>query len=271
MSGGGIWNEMRETNDERTIEYKPMQGWVTNNADSMHLQRVQVRVHVLHDDIEDADLPWFVPEQLSAYSGAANIGDHGPIPQVGAKVWVQFKDKSQYHGTYGGGVATTTNQIPEFAGKTDTPVALPGGTQYNYKTNYPSANGGVDGSGSFSGSDEKTDVVSDIHVSGTGHAVDGKGNMAADVNGGVTTSNQNAQAKFPTGGSFRIFGNMTLYVSGKLSIGVAGGADISVLGTLNIRAGQVNINDQAPVVPAQTAPTPRPRPDPMLKPNDTNY
>jgi hypothetical protein len=226
---------------------------------------------VLHDDIEDADLPWFVPEQLSAYSGAANIGDHGPIPQVGAKVWVWFKSDDQYHGTYGGGVATTTNQVPEFAGKNSTKVNMPGGQQYDYQANYPSPNGSVDGSGSFTGSDEHTDIVSDIHVTATGKAIDGKGNLAYDVNGGATTSNPNAKSIYPTGASIRIFGNLTLYVSGSLSLGVVGSANVNVLGTLNINAGQININNESPNVPTQTAPTPRPRPNPMVNKNDENY
>lgn len=315
MSAGGFFNHMREVTDQRTIEKTPLQGWVTNNVDPMGLQRIQVRVHVLHDDIADEDLPWFSPNQLSAYSGSANIGDHGPIPQKGAKIWISFNDRSQYHGVYGGGVTTTSNIIPEFAKSNSTPTTLPGGTQYNFGSNYPSSNGGVDGSGSINASDEKTDTIADIHVSATGRAVDGKGNVSEVINGDVNTGNSNASKLFPTGYNLAVFGNWTVFVSGNVSIAARGNTTIQTNGNTTIESvgplsvlsngeidvmsdgGPVNVSStvkvalQAPSitssvpivtaagktptsvssVAAQTAPTPRQRPNPQLTPNDETY
>ena len=265
-----FFNALRE-DDQRDIRRKKLQGWVTKSTDPMKLQRVQVRIHDLHYEIADADLPWFSPNQLAAYSGAANVGDHGPIPQVGTKIWVEFDDASQYHGTYGGGVTTTTNQIPEFTASGNG-VTLPGGSSYDFHQNYPASNGSVDGSGSISGSDEHTDTVTNIHVSGTGHAIDGKGNVSHVVNGNATRSdNPNASSLFSKGLTSAIFGGMTLYVSGNLSVSVGGNADIECSGTINMNASQVNINNSSPSVTAPSAPTPRSRPNPTITPNDEKY
>ena len=232
-------NVLREA-DDRSIANKVMQGWVTNNKDPMKLQRIQVRVHDLHDEIVDADLPWFVPDQMSASSGAANIGDHGPIPPVGTKVWVQFgPDGTQYHGTYGGGVATTQNQIPEFASASSdgTPITSAGNVKYDYSKNYPQASGSVDPSGTARAHDSKTDTYSHTHPSGTGSTTDGKGNHAFTVNGDANRSdNANASKLLPKGGTYAVFGDCTLYVSGNLTISAGGNVTINSLGSVVVSA-----------------------------------
>jgi Type VI secretion system/phage-baseplate injector OB domain len=230
-----FWNFLRESGDQRTLDNVVLQGWVINNMDPMQLQRVKVRVHDLHDDIADTDLPWFTPYQLAAFSGNANVGDHGPIPQVGTKVWVKFTDNSQYHGVYGGGVANSQNQVPEFAGQTKAPVSLPGGIPWDFSKNYPWSHGRIDDSGHAKTHDMFTDIISKLHVSATGHAIDGKGNFSADINGNVNRpDNPNAKSLFPTGGSVRVFGNLTLYVSGNINISAIGNTAITSNGSTTI-------------------------------------
>lgn len=294
----GFSNKFREQ-DDKSIGHRPMSGWVTNSKDPLKNQRVQVRVHDLHDEIADEDLPWFGPSQLSAFSGSENIGNHGPVPEVGSKVWINFGDDSQYHGTYGGGVAQTTNQIPEFTNGQK--VTLPNGPQYDFSQNYPLPHGMVDTSGSFHGNDTMTDVRTDFHVSGTGHAVDGKGNMSTLVNGDVKRpDNPNAQKVLPTGWSVAVFGNWTVYVSGtitinsignvtvatngdldlsaqgNINIAAKGGINIGASGAINIESGSlVDINTNSASTPsavsAQTAPASRTRPNVTLQANDETY
>lgn len=299
-------NFMRES-DDRSIGHRPMQGWVVQNNDTKKVnpdgtkgpggnQQIQVRVHDLHDDTPDEDLPWFSPEQLSAYSGAADIGHHGPVPQVGTKVWIKFGDDSQYHGTYGGGVANKPNQIPQFTGQ-GKPVKLPDGTPYNFATNYPAVNGHVNGSGTFRGIDETTDVTHHNHVSGTAIATDGKGNVSHVVNGDAPRpDNPNAKKIFGKGYSMVVFGDINMYASGKIIITSIGDCDISTngsanivsqgtcnvtsAGTLNLSGNQINIESgsgvdinstspqSATTVTAKSAPQPLSRPNNQFTAND---
>ena len=239
----GFFNFLRESDDSRTFSHAPLQGWVVSTDDKNHNQQVKVRIHDLHDDIKDEDLPWFSPEQMAPFSGSANIGAHGPIPPVGTKVWIKFGDPSQYHGTYGGAVINSATQVPEFAGKADTPVALPDGSKYNFKENYPEANGVVDQSGNLSATDTKTDVTVNQHVSGTSTAIDGKGNFSAVVNGNAKRDdNSNAKGIFPPGGNVAIFGNLTIYVSGNISVSCGGNTSITSTGTTSVQSkGKVSI------------------------------
>jgi hypothetical protein len=233
----GFWNTLRETLDDRTFSGKPLQGWVVSTEDKKHNQQITVRIRELHKDIEDKDLPKFSPEQMAPFSGAANIGAHGPIPPKGTKVWVKFGDASQYHGTYGGAVINSGTQIPEFAGDKDTPVNLPGGSQYNFKDSYPEANGVIDQSGNLSATDTKTDVTVQQHVSGTSTAIDGKGNFSAVVNGNAERKdNENAKGIFPPGGTIAIFGNLTLHVSGKINVSCSGDTSITTTGKTSIES-----------------------------------
>ena len=239
----GFFNFLRESTDNRTFGHTPLQGWVVSNTDENHNQQVKVRIHDLHDDIEDEDLPSFSPEQMAPFSGSANIGAHGPIPPVGTKVWVKFGDASQYHGTYGGAVVNSATQIPEFAGKTKTPVTLPDGSKHDFKENYPDSHGVIDQSGNLSASDTKTDLTMQQHVSGTSHAIDGKGNFSAVINGNAKREdNKDAKGVFPPGGNVAIFGNLTLHVSGNISVACGGNTSITSTGTTSVHStGKISV------------------------------
>jgi hypothetical protein len=273
---GGFWNMMRESTDTRLIDEQPMQGWVVDNNDKNKVnpdgsngpggnQQIKVRIYVLHDEIADADLPWFSPNQLSSSSGAASIGDHGPIPPIGTKVWVHFNDPSQYHGIYGGGVANVSTQIPEFvagagsagssgsggddslsegmkfstesSSSSGTPVYLPLNIPWDFSTNYPNSYGGIDLTGSFDGNDNTADIQTHSlhHVTATMSYVDGKGNWAGQISGDTPRpDNPNAKKIFPTGGTLAVFGDCTLYVSGNLSISVDGDCSLAVKGNFTV-------------------------------------
>ena len=263
-------NVLRDA-DDRSIAKKKMQGWVVEPNDPMQLQRVKVRVHDLHDQIADEDLPWFVPEQMSSSSGAADIGDHGPIPPKGTKVWVMFaEDGSQYHGTYGGGVATTQNQIPEFTKGQQ--QQLPNGPKYDFTQNYPASTGLVNQSGNFHAVDQKTDVHTNIHVAGTGSATDGRGNHSFYVNGDADRSdNPDAKKVLPTGGTYTIKGNCSLTVTGDLNVTVGGNVNISGGGTVTINGGKVEINSGSPGAASSGAAPQRQRPKPQLQAIDETY
>lgn len=233
-----FYNAFRELGDHKGIGKRRFQGWVVKNDDSkdkdkskQQLQRIRVRIHDLHDEIKDEDLPWFSPGNLPSYSGGANVGDHGPIPPVGSKVWVEFEGDTQYHGVYTGAVQAKTNKISDFTGKG------------KYAKSYPNAAGGVDRSGSLAAADHVRDWKEETHVSGTSTQVDGKGNVMAVVNGDAERKdNDKAEKQFPKGFNTVIFGNLNIHVSGDINASCTGKANVTSAGDANVSAKQkVNV------------------------------
>jgi hypothetical protein len=257
----------------RDVHRRKLQGVVTENKDPLQLQRIKVRIHDLHDEIADEDLPWHVPSQMSPYSGAANIGDHGPIPPKGTKIWVNFDDASQYHGAYGGAAINTQNKLPEFtqkqstggttqdfnqAGSADpanttsfdfesagaagqagsgTDTILPDASKYPFYQNYPDSHGHINETGSIHAKDQKTDLQTDMHVTSTGHAIDGKGNVVESVNGDTDRpDNPDAKKLFGTGKTTIIKGNWTIYVTGNVDINSSGNTTIKTTGETSIES-----------------------------------
>lgn len=218
--------------ESRGIAGVRFQGFVVKNDDSdvkdeksRKQQRIKVRIPDLHDDIkDDDDLPWFSTGNLPSYSGSSNIGDHGPIPPIGTKVWVSFSDDTQYHGHYIGAVQNEKTKIPEFTDK-----------KSEYSQSYPHAHGSVDQSGTFHAVDTKRDVREHTHVTGTAHHIDGKGNVNVVINGDVERKdNKDAAKKFAKGLTMAVFGDISLYVSGNIKFEVKGDTEIVTKGKTNI-------------------------------------
>jgi hypothetical protein len=280
----GFTNLLREMGN-RSIGQRRLSGWVVNNKDPEQNQRVRVRIHDLHEGIPDDKLPWFAAGDLPSYSGSADLGNHGPLPPVGSKVWVTFDDDTQYHGTYHGAVVNSKNQIPEFTGKDSI-----------YGPDYPQAYGSVDESGNLSGTSTIRDTKAFTHVSGTGHEIDGRGNFSAVINGDAERNdNPKAQKKYPKGGTFAIFGDMTLYVSGEITIQCKGDANINANGDVSVSSkgtmylsATTAIKMDAPQITSRVAitlgsgkavtnvgdktpPTPRQRPTPSVNADIDTY
>jgi hypothetical protein len=160
---------------------------------------------------------------MPSYSGSQNVGDHGPIPPVGTKVWVEFEDDTQYFGHYLGAVQNDKTKIPEFTDKG------------KYAESYPQAYGSVDESGTLRASDNKRDWEEWTHVTGTNWQVDGMGNTSVTVNSlEKRQDNKEAKKQFSKGFSMSVFGDVTLYVKGKLSITVKGNIGITTKGDTSI-------------------------------------
>lgn len=222
-------NAMRDLSDYRGIGKRRFQGWVVNNDDTkrddekLHgLQHMQIRIADLHDNTSDADLPYFAPASLPSYSGASDMGHHGPIPPNGSKVWVEYEGDTQYHGVYLGAVQTDSNRIPEFTGKG------------RYAKSYPQVAGSVDASGSLHAEDHKVDSREFTHVSGTASHVDGKGNVMHVVNGDAKTGNDDASKLFPTGFNAVVFGGLNLWVSGPIVVNSKSAVTLAVVGDVNV-------------------------------------
>lgn len=292
----GFTNFLREM-DDRTIGGKRMMGWVVGDPseDKTQTQRLRIRIHDLHDDIPDDKLPYFSAGNTSPYSGAANMGDHGPIPPQGSKVWISFGDSSQYHGLYHGGVQTTENKVPEFTDKGE------------FGSDYGHVYGGVNSSGTLSATNTNTDAHMWEHVSGTSYHVDGKGNTNVVVSGNAANPNVNAGhastvraqrygASSGSGGlNTAVFGALNIYVSGVVNIGCGGNATIAANGKATLSAkgdlaivsggaltlvgssikSSVDIVTGASGTPAtvaaQTAPAVRSRPNPVVKKDSMGY
>lgn len=231
-------NLFRDMDNHKGIGKRRFQGWVVNNDDSKdedknkrQLQRIKVRIHDLHDNVKDEDLPWLLPGNLPSYSGGANVGDHGPVPPNGSKVWVEFEGDTQYHGVYTGAVQAKTNKISDFTNKG------------KYAKNYPAASGGVDQSGSLTAKDHVKDTSEETHVAGTTTQTDGKGNVMSVVNGDAERKdNPKAEKQFPKGFSTVIFGNLNIHVQGDINASCSGKANVTAGADANVSAKQkVNV------------------------------
>lgn len=97
---GSYLNEVED--DNYTQNYV---GQVLDNNDPLKWGRCKVRVHGLHDDIPNEDLPWATPEF------ALPIGPKGSwiIPEVGTIVYVKFDDGDFYEPLYGSAVLDLEN------------------------------------------------------------------------------------------------------------------------------------------------------------------
>ena len=254
-----ITNLMREGRD-RSLNAGRHIAFVVANDDSQHpdgqrIQRVQMRLPELDDGVPDSDLAWYTPGAADSYSGGSDVGSHGPIPPIGARLYVTHEDDTRYHGQYHGGVAHTDNQIAEFTkpqgssgtdASTDADANSTTGDQatdlqqpqgYDFTKNYPAPYGSINSSGDFHGHDPKTDYTEHTAVSGTGWSRDGKGNLKFIVNGNASTGNKNADASIPEGLSASVFGNGTLYLSKGMTLTVTGDGTIHAGGNLTIQAG----------------------------------
>lgn len=70
------------------------QGFVVNNEDPEQLNRIQVSIDNLTDEIPTEHLPWYV---ILTHPTSGN-NSHCSIPQVGSRVLVSFPNGDIYNG-----------------------------------------------------------------------------------------------------------------------------------------------------------------------------
>ena len=87
-------------------------GTVTDNNDPKKWGRIRARVEGMLDGISDEHLPWAIVSL--AHPGGATA-QHGrfEVPEVGAKVLVEFQDGSPMHPVYKGYFIDETTKLPE--------------------------------------------------------------------------------------------------------------------------------------------------------------
>lgn len=85
---------------------------VINNDDPLHQERVQIRVPVMHDATDDADLPWAYPVKIKLQGSTSSVGAVG-IPVNGTDVIVVFQQGNKHEPLYIGTLTTGEDLIAE--------------------------------------------------------------------------------------------------------------------------------------------------------------
>lgn len=190
---------------------------VVDNNDPKHWGRIRARVDHIFEGIPDEHLPWAIVS-LSHPGGGAAAHGHFDVPEVGAKVLVQFQNGSPLHPIYKGYFIDETTKLPEA------------------EVNYPKRTVTLWPSGSLLIIDKQSNDVfvrnqGDLHLYVTGDAyikVDGNllqevvGNRMTFVGGddmtvvGGTHGVYSAEMKLKASGQQAISagGNQTLYAGG---------------------------------------------------------
>jgi len=208
-------------------------GRVVSNNDPMQLERVKVRIPEVFDGIEDADLPWCIPDVGRCQGNSSSVAWFG-VPVVGAALYVEFQQGDPHYPIYTGGVVSQENK-PALA-----------------TTNYPSRWGFKDAKGNSFYSDTSTGDVDFHHFSGTIIHIKPSGELditsVAKVEVNVTgtvglTSSGDVTLTAP---NFNI--NSNVMIAGTIST-TGGGGDpgtFTIKGTLSTTEG--NIIDQGVVL-----------------------
>lgn len=160
---------------------------VLANNDPLQLQRIQVKIPILHDGVPNTYLPWCVPEKISGVGqggGAASCN----VPVVGSLVKVIFKDGDPHQPEY-----TST-------------VVTPGTKNSFFSVNYPNRYGSIDPIGNAFYIDMIAGDAYFKHHSGTLVHINNDGSATITFVGNVTSSAPNWNHTGPV----TINGNLTL-------------------------------------------------------------
>jgi hypothetical protein len=92
-------------------------GYVVNNNDPMGIQRLQVRIGLLHQGYQDAVLPWTLPIQNLFQGNAPGIGGFG-VPVNGSKVAVYFPENDAVNTYWLGSSMDQSSKLIDFTAPT---------------------------------------------------------------------------------------------------------------------------------------------------------
>ncbi len=92
-------------------------GIVVNNNDSMGIQRLQIRISLLHQGYADSSLPWALPIQTLFQGSAPGIGGFN-VPVTGTKVAVYFPENDTTNSYWLGSTSTTASKLADFTAPT---------------------------------------------------------------------------------------------------------------------------------------------------------
>lgn len=259
-------------------------GIVIDNNDPLHLQRCRIRIHSIHRNIPDSQIPWAKKASVVGQGSGGGIGSFS-VPTLYTKVEVKFMDDSIMHPEYYASPETSDNVISLFT------------------TNYPERYGRVDAAGNVFLVDTKSgsETITVIHKSGTTVSIDSSGNVSlvsagnvsVDSNASITVTAK-TNVTINAGGNILLnssgvsmsysSGNMTMACSGSLDLNAASGITIRAGGTLEFDANYIQTNTPAggssttpasPVAPSSPASpaavTPQSRPSPTNMENQLDY
>lgn len=154
---------------------------VVNNADPLKLQRVQFRLKGLHRNVQDADLPWAIPDKASKQGNNA-VGSI-EIPVLGSTVWIRFLDENTP--VYSGVFMFDSAALAELTG-----------------THYPKVYGFIDASGNKFIVDTEVDTVTFTHLSGAKINITANGECSFDTENLTLNVNGNLNVKSSGGIEF---------------------------------------------------------------------
>ncbi len=160
---------------------------VIANNDPLHLQRVQVKIPIIHDGVPNNQLPWCVPEKFDGVGQGGNAGACH-VPVVNSLVKVVFKEGDPHQPEYTSAVVT------------------PGTVHPLFLTNYPNRWGVIDPKGNQFYVDMMAGDAYYQHHSGTLLHINNDGSATATVVGPLTSSAPN----WTHTGPITVNGNVTI-------------------------------------------------------------
>jgi Type VI secretion system/phage-baseplate injector OB domain len=204
-------------------------GIVVNNNDPMQLCRVTARASLLHQGIQDEQLPWILPFLKNSQGSNSGIGEVN-VPCIGTPIGIFFPENDAINTYYIGNTKSMAGVLPDFA------------------INYPFAYGHVDSAGNLF----KVDTIAKTWI---WNFVDGSliefSNGTCNI---VATKTMNVNIQGPC----------NINVQGNCSINTEGSCTVAASGELNLFGSTINLNSGSPPppsspvqpMPRQTPPTP---------------
>ena len=229
-----VLNAGRELNHNNIISSRITYiGSVVDNNDPKKLQRVKVRIHDIHRNVEDKYLPWCLPLSLLTASNTT-IGKFGPVPTLNSRVYIAYLDDSPYYPVYMGGTVSEDRKLEEF-------------TSGDLGDSYPHAYGYIDRSGNRLAVDTEKDLIDFTHVSGTRISVDGSGHVHISVTD--NSVGPNASTLWPRSLVLNVVGDSIINVENDTSLRSGGDIKIHAQGNVDIAGARIDLNTNAPEPP----------------------
>ncbi len=178
---------------------------VVDNNDPLRIQRVRVRIPILHNGVQDSQLPWVAPQDMNGVGHGGGASSQF-VPVVGSLVKVIFKNGNPH--------------MPEYTAK----VLVPGNVSPVLAVNYPNRWGIVDPKGNQFWVDMQAGDAEFLHHSGTLVHINNDGSATLKFVGDITSS----APLWTHTGDFILQGNMTI----EQNLTVVGNADVQ--GTMTV-------------------------------------
>ncbi len=202
----------------------PKVGTVIDNNDPKRWGRLRIRVEQVFEGISDEHLPWAIVSLAHPGGGSANHGKFA-VPEIGAKVLVEFQGGSPLHPMWKGYFIDETTKLPEA------------------EVNYPNRDVTLWPDGSLIILDKTSKDIfvrnqGDLHFYVTGDAwIKTDGNVTEHVKGNRTTFVDGNDTLVVGGNAQKFASNIVESASGNLNSEAGGTHQIYAGGTSHRDAG----------------------------------